>query len=147
MQINCWHETGAVPARDSVSIPKMPDDRVTELREAITTTRGGKGVGVLFSLHRRFSDVQRALARLAMGVGVVVASFAAVAAFVAPGSAGMIMVGIFLPAVLIGGGAAVLGYRRDVGIEVFADGTLRRVGWGGITEVDLARYARVSVDG
>jgi hypothetical protein len=57
------------------------------------------------------------------------------------------MSGVFLPAVLIGGGAAALGYRRDVGVEVFADGTLRRVGWGGITELNLARYANVSIDG
>lgn len=141
-----WHAVGVKNSkRDTVKFPKIPAKRAAELRAAISTARDSSGEGLLFELPRRFSDGQRALARTLVGVGVVVGMLAAVAAFIAPDQSGFFVGGMLVPAVIVAGGAAALGFGLDVGVKLHANGTLQREGWGGITQFDVKKYPRVTV--
>ena len=48
--------------------------------------------------------------------------------------------------VFFGGGFPLVVARGDRGVKVFADGTLERADWGGVSTVDLRRYERVTLD-
>jgi len=146
MQINCWHDGSRKnAAKDVVRLRRIPEARVAELRAAICRSRDSDGRDVLFVLERGFSSGGRARARLAVGIGVVVIMLTAVAAFVAPGAA-MWFLGLgFVPAVVVVVGIAAVASSYDTGIELTAGGTLRAEGWSGIKELDLTRYARVTV--
>lgn len=121
-----------------------------ELRAAVAAVRtdpppSGEGDDVVFALPRGYSATGRAWARLAVGVGVVVAMLAAMVAFVAPGSAAAVLVLVALPAATLAAVTASLSFVHDTGLTVFADGTLVVEGWGGIRRLDLRSFARVTV--
>ena len=46
---------------------------------------------------------------------------------------------------VVGGIFVAAVWRADVALAVHRDGRIRRVGWGGVTEVDLRGYERVTV--
>ena len=146
VRINCWLEVGRKNApKEVVRLRRVPAARLTELRAAIRAARAGEGDGTLFVLERGYSRRGRALARLAVGVGVVVLMGAAVAAFVAPGAAGTIIGFGLIPAAMLAGFTAVFSATHDTGLTVLANGTIRAEGWRGIRQLDLRSYARVTV--
>ncbi len=126
---------------------RVPDAETVALRSALRVARSGDGNGLIYELDRGFSGGVRAVARLVLGIGVVVAMLAAVAAFLIPSAAGLLLLLGVVPTVVLATGAAALGYWRDTGLRVFADGRMRREGWGGISERNVREYARVTVDG
>lgn len=115
---------------------------MTALRAGIRAARDGGSTGVVYELPRGFSAPVRAGARLALGLGVVVALVGAVVAVVAPSSA---VIAVTVTAAVVAGGAALLGFELDSGITIHGDGRLRREGWGGVREWDLRAYPRVTV--
>lgn len=146
MRINCWHEVGRKNApKDVVRFRQIPGARQKELRAAIRAARAGGGEGVLFELERGYSDRGRAVARLAVGVGVVVVMVAAVAAFVAPDSASAILGFALIPAAMVAVFTAWFSFTHDTGVRIEAGGGLRAEGWGGIRDIDLRSYLRVTV--
>ncbi|MEZ5247108.1 MAG: hypothetical protein R2707_18620 [Acidimicrobiales bacterium] len=146
MRINCWHEVGRKnAAKDVVRVRNIPSARQKELRTAIRAARDGSGDGELFVLERGYSNRGRAVARLAVGVGVVVAMLAAVAAFLAPDSATDILGLGVIPAVMVAGFTAYFSSTYDTGVRISADGVLQTEGWGGIRTIDLRSFARVTV--
>lgn len=146
MRIRCWREVGREnAAKDVVRVRNIPSARQKELRTAIRAAHDGTGEGELFVLERGYSDRGRAVARLALGLGVVVAMLAAVAAFLAPDSA-TIMLGLgVIPAAVVAGFTAWFSYTHDTGVRIHSGGVLRTEGWGGIRELDLRSFARVTV--
>jgi hypothetical protein len=120
-----------------------------ELRAAVAAVRADPartdGERVVFVLARGYSARGRALARLAVGVGVVVAMLAAMVAFVVPDSAAAILVLVALPASMVAAVTATLSFVHDTGLTVLADGTLVVEGWGGVRRLDLRSFARVTV--
>jgi len=146
MRINFWPEVGRRnAAKGVVRVRKIPSAREKELRTAIRAARDGSGEGELFALERGYSDRGRVVARLAVGLGVVVAMLAAVAAFLVPDSANSILGLGLIPAAMVAGFAALFSYTYDTGVRVRADGMLRSEGWSGIREFDLRSCARVTV--
>jgi len=80
-----------------------------------------------------------------VGASVVIVLLGSVAAFVAP-SAAMAIIGFgVVPAAVIGGLTAFLSFTYDTGFVIHADGSLRVLGWAGIRELDLRKFARVTV--
>lgn len=146
VRINCWHEVGRKNAKkDVVRLRQVPAARQKELRAAIAAARSGDAEGVLFELERGYSDRGRALARVAVGLGVVALMGSAVAAFVLPGAAAPIFGFGIVPAAMVIGLTAWFSVTHDTGVRVEGRGVLRAEGWGGITELDLRSYARVTV--
>jgi hypothetical protein len=146
MRINCWHEVGRKrAAKDVVRVRNISGARRKELRAAIRVARDGSGEGELFLLERGYSNRGRAAARVAVGLGVVVAMLAAVAAFLAPDSADNILGLGVIPAVIVAGFTAYFSYTYDTGLRVRADGVLQTEGWGGIRTIDLRSFVRVTV--
>ena len=146
VQINCWHEVGRKRAsRDVVRFRKVSQERVRELRAAIREARSAGDGDEIFRLDRGYSDRARGIARLAVGASVVVVLLGSVAAFAAP-SAVMAIIGFgVVPAAVIGGLTAFLSFTHDTGFVIHADGSLRVLGWAGIRELDLRKFARVTV--
>ena len=104
-----------------------------------------RGVLEIFRLDRGYSDRGRGIARLVVGASVVIVLLGSVAAFVAP-SAAMAIIGFgVVPAAVIGGLTAFLSFTYDTGFVIHADGSLRVLGWAGIRELDLRKFARVTV--
>lgn len=146
MQINCWHEVGRKNApKDVVRLRRIPGAQQQDLRAAIRAARKGEGDGVLFELERGYSDRGRAVARLAVGIGVVVVLSTAVAAFVAPDAASSILGFGLIPAAMIVVFTAWFSFTHDTGVRIEADGRFRATGWAGIRELDLRSFARVTV--
>lgn len=146
VRINCWHEVGRKNAgKDVIRLRRVSAAEQKELRAAIRAARAGDGDGVLFRLERGYSGRGRASARLAVGIGVVVLVLAAVVAFVVPDSAAAIIGFGVVPAAMVAGFTALFSMTYDTGVCVRADGVLRVEGWGGIRELDLRGYSRVTV--
>lgn len=146
MRINCRHEVGREnAARDVVRLRRVGSAAQKDLRAAIRTARAGGGDGVLYELARGYSDRGRAAARLAVGLGVVAVMFAAIAAFVAPSAANSIIGLALIPGAMLAVFTAWFSYIHDTGVRVDASGVLRVTGWGGVRELDLRSYARVTV--
>ena len=146
MRINCWHEVGRRNAsKQVIRVRNIPAARQKELRAAIRAARDGSGEGELFVLERGYSATGRAVARLAVGLGVVVAMLAAVAAFLSPDAATDILGLGVIPAVMVAGVTAWFSFTHDTGLRIDAGGTVRTEGWGGIRNVDLRSFARVTV--
>lgn len=146
MRINCWQGVGRKnAAKDVIRARNIPSARRKELRTAIRAARDGSGEGELFVLERGYSGRGRAVARLAVGLGVVVAMLAAVVAFLAPDSANNVLGLGVIPAAMVAGFTALFSYTHDTGVRISADGVLRTEGWGGIRELDLRSFARVTV--
>lgn len=146
MRITCWPAAGREnTSKEVIRVRNVPAARQKELRAAIRTARDGSGQGELFVLERGYSRRGRAVARVAVGLGIVVATLAAVAAFVAPDSAGNLLGLGAIPAVMVVVVTAWFSSVHDTGVRVDAGGTLRTEGWAGIREIDLGSFARVTV--
>lgn len=150
IRINCWHEVGRRNApKETVRTRRVGAEVQRELRAALAAVRADPprtgADGVVFELARGYSARGRALARLAVGVGVVGAMLAAMVAFVAPDSAVAVLVLVALPAAMVAAVTASLSFVHDTGLTVLADGTLVVEGWGGVRRLDLRSFARVTV--
>lgn len=146
MRITCWPAVGHEhAAKKVIRLRNVAAGRQKELRAAIRTARDGSGQGELFVLERGYSPRGRAVARVAVGLGVVVAISVLVAAFVVPDSAANLLGLGLIPAVMVVVVTAWFSAFHDTGVRVDAGGTLRSEGWGGVREVDLRSFARVTV--
>lgn len=146
MRITCWPAVGRENgSKEVIRVRNVAAGRQKELRAAIRTARDGSGQGELFVLERGYSARGRAVARVAVGLGVVVATLTAVAAFVAPDSAGNLLGLGVIPAAMVVVVTVWFSSIHDTGVRVDAGGTLRTEGWAGIREIDLRSFARVTV--
>ncbi len=135
--------------RSVVRIRRLPDGEIDELRAAIHNTRTDGGTNdaeqVVFALERGYSARGRGLARLVVGVGVVVVMFAAVVAFLAPDTAAVALGFVLAPAIVAVALTVLFSATHDTGLTIRSDGTMRSEGWNGIRVVDLASCAEVTV--
>lgn len=148
VQLKFWSEDdGEMSLTDVMRLRPLDVARVEELEAALRAARAGDGAELRFEIPRGFSPATRALARVVLGAGVVVAMVGAVAAFLAPSAAGVLLLFVVAPASGAAAIAAGLGYIRDIGLRVFADGRVRRVGWGGMRENNVRDHVEVTVSG
>ena len=143
MEINGWIAPGE---KDTVKAPNVSAAEETALRAAIRSARdeGGTGDAVLWERPRAAAGL-RIAARIVLGMGCVVGTGLLLALAVVGSDTRSIVLGLLCGVVVIGGGFVGVVWALDVGITVHADGTLRRSGWGGVREMDLRSYRRVTV--
>jgi hypothetical protein len=146
VQVKFWpgKSDGETPD-DVMTLRRLGVAETEQLAAALEAARDGDRAELLFELSRGFSPLARGVARMAVGVGVVVGMGAAVVAFLAPSAAGVVLVFVGLPAVALASVAAGRGYTHDTGLRVFADGRVRREGWSGIRENNVRDHARVTL--
>lgn len=143
VEINCWHLVGVTNApRDRVRCRRRPAREVSELRAAIRAARAGEGDGVLYELPRGYGPRGRAVARSLIGVSPVLVLGGLVALVVSASAVGAILVVL---GALVGGTTWALATVTDTGVRITADGVLRAEGWGGVEELQLRDYPRVTV--
>jgi len=85
-------------------------------------------------------------ARISLGLTCTVGVMLLLAAFVAGAETRPTLLIALAIIVFFGGGFPLVVARSDRGVKVFADGTLERADWGGMSTVDLRRYERVTLD-
>ena len=120
---------------------------VAALTAAIDDVRRGAGgeAPVAFELASPVGAVVRGAARLVLGLGAVVVTTLLMALVVVGDDTRSTVLAVIAMVVVVGGGFVLLVWRRDVRLVLHRDGRLQRSGWGGVTEVGLGRYERVTV--
>jgi len=136
MKVRLHHRDGQVS-----QIAGIRRDRDGTLPTALDQARIGESDARVLWEQPRLGGVVRTVARVVFGVGWVAGVLLAIAAvFVGwPALVALVVV------LVLGGSFVAVVWRRDVGITVHADGTLRRAGWSGISQWELGDYDRVSV--
>ncbi|HAB58301.1 MAG: hypothetical protein CL433_08420 [Acidimicrobiaceae bacterium] len=144
VKINGWVASGQ---KDSIRIRNVEGDDGQALRAALMTAREGGGTDrtLLWELPRRPEPIRMA-ARISLGLACTVGVMLLLAAFVAgAGTRNTLLVALVF-VVFFGGGVPLVVVRGDRGVKVFADGTLERADWGGVSTFDLRRYERVTLN-
>lgn len=144
VEINCWVRQGE---KVIVRAPNPQPTQVKELRAALRAVRADTGgdPSVVFELPRPVGPTLRRAARVALGVGSVATTMLLLAlVVVGPGMRSTVLAIVAGIAVVLGLFVLVV-WRLDVGVTLHGDGRLRRSGWGGVTEVNVRDYQRVTV--
>ena len=143
MEINCWIEAGV---KDSVKRVRGSNKDATALRAAIRSAREDERTDdeVLWEQERLGSGVRNG-ARLVLGLGSTVVVFLLVAVAVVGSDTRSTLLAVLAGVVIVGGGFVAIVWQVDFGVTIHADGTLRRAGWNGESEMNLRRYRRVTV--
>jgi len=143
VEINGWLAPGQ---KDSIRIPNVKGEDEHALRAALTTAREGGGTdrALLWELPRRPEPIRMA-ARISLGLTCTAGVMLLLAAFVAGADTRTTLLIALAIVVFFGGGFPLVVARSDRGVKVFADGTLERADWGGVSTIDLRRYERVTL--
>ncbi|MEQ8842825.1 MAG: hypothetical protein RIB98_17735 [Acidimicrobiales bacterium] len=157
MRIIGTHETGPVGGRAATTVARfrrIPSPDLDRLRAAVDEVRASEdrseqatGTDPRFVLERGFSAGGRAIARLIVGLGVVVVLLGAVVAFLAPSTTVPVSGFVVAPAIVAVLLTVVFAATHDTGLVIGRDGRLRVESWQGITDVDLTSFADVTVAG
>ena len=133
--------------KDSIRNPNVTAENAQGLRAALVTASEGAGTDrtLLWELPRRPEPIRRA-ARISLGVTCTAGVMLLLAAFVAGAETRPTLLITLAIIVFFGSGFPLVVARSDRGVKVFADGTLERADWGGVSTVDLRRYERVTLD-
>jgi hypothetical protein len=144
VEINGWLAPGQ---KDSIRIPNVKAEDEQALRAALMTACEGGGTDqtLLWELPRRPEPIRMA-ARISLGLTCTAGVMLLLAAFVAGAETRPTLLIALAIIVFFGGGFPLAVARSDRGVKVFADGTLERADWGGMSTVDLRRYERVTLD-
>lgn len=143
VEINCWIAKGE---KDSIRIRTLKGKDEKALRAALKAARedGGTDRRVLWELPR-LSEGLRMAARISLGFTCTVAVGLLLAAFVAGADTRTNLLIVLFFVVFFGGGFPMIVASGDMGVKVYADGTLERANWGGVSTFDLRSYQRVTV--
>ena len=118
---------------------------IAEATAAVERARADGAAGPVYRLPRGYSTAMRAVARVVVGVGVVAMGLVAVAAFLSPDNAAVLMAAAFVPVSTLVLSTLAVSYWFDAGVAIAADGRLRREGWGGVTDANLRDFVEVRV--
>ena len=143
VEISGWMAPGQ---KDSIRIRNVKAEDEQALRAALTVACEGDGADrtLLWELPRRPEPIRMA-ARISLGLTCTVGVLLLLAAFVAGAETRSTLLIALALVVFFGGGFPLVVARSDRGVKVFADGTLERADWGGVSTVDLRRYERVTL--
>lgn len=143
VEINCWIAQGD---KDTVRVRDLKSDAQSELRNAIRVAREDDGTDrTLLWEMPRLSQGLRMAARISLGLTCTAAVLLLLAAFVASADTRNTLLIVLFFVVVFGGGFPMVVASGDVGVKIYADGTLERAGWNGVTTLDLRGYQRVTV--
>lgn len=144
VEINGWIALGQ---KDSIRIRNVKGDDEQALRAALMTACEGGGTDqtLLWELPRRPEPIRMA-ARVSLGLTCTAGVMLLLAAFVAGAETRNTLLIALALVVFLGGGFPLVVARGDRGVKVFADGTLARADWGGISTFNLRRYERVTLN-
>ena len=143
VEINGWLAPGQ---KDSIRIPNVKAEDEQALHAALMAACEGGGADrtLLWELPRRPEPIRMA-ARISLGLTCTVGVLLLLAAFVAGAETRSTLLIALALVVFFGGGFPLVVARGDRGVKVFADGTLERADWGGVSTFDLRRYERVTL--
>ncbi|MEO0493425.1 MAG: hypothetical protein AAF081_08410 [Actinomycetota bacterium] len=143
MEINCWIAQGA---KDSIRIREQKAKDEKALRTALKAARedGGADRTVLWELPR-LAEGLRMAARISLGLTCTASVVLLLGAFVAGADTRTTLLIVLFFVVAVGGGFPAIVASADMGVKVYADGTLERANWGGVSAFDLRSYQRVTV--
>jgi len=143
VKISGWMAPGQ---KDSIRIRNVKAEDEQALRAALTVACEGDGADrtLLWELPRRPEPIRMA-ARISLGLTCTVGVLLLLAAFVAGAETRSTLLIALALVVFFGGGFPLVVARGDRGVKVFADGTLERADWGGVSTFDLRRYERVTL--
>lgn len=144
VEINGWIATGR---KDSIRIRNVKGEDEQALGIALMTACEGGGTDrtLLWELPRRPEPIRMA-ARISLGLTCTAGVMLLLAVFVAGAETRNALLVALALVVFFGGGFPLVVARGDRGVKVFADGTLERSDWGGISTFDLRRYERVTLN-
>lgn len=102
----------------------------------------GDGGRLLFD-QPRVAGAVRGAARVAFGAVWTVGALLAIASMFVGWSALVLLAAL----VIVGGGFVAMVWWRDVGVTVYADGTIQRAGWGGRATWSASELKRIEAGG
>ena len=143
VEISGWIAPGQ---KDSIRIRNVKAEDEQALRAALMVACEGDGADrtLLWELPRRPEPIRMA-ARISLGLTCTAGVLLLLAAFVAGAETRSTLLIALALVVFFGGGFPLVVARGDRGVKVFADGTLERADWGGVSTFDLRRYERVTL--
>lgn len=143
VEISGWITPGQ---KDSIRIPNVKAEDEQALHAALMAACEGDGADrtLLWELPRRPEPIRMA-ARISLGLTCTAGVLLLLAAFVAGAETRSTLLIALALVVFFGGGFPLVVARGDRGVKVFADGTLERADWGGVSTFDLRRYERVTL--
>ena len=143
VEISGWMAPGQ---KDSIRIRNVKAEDEQALRAALMAACEGDGADrtLLWELPRRPEPIRMA-ARISLALTCLVGVLLLLAAFVAGAETRSTLLIALALVVFFGGGFPLVVARGDRGVKVFADGTLERADWGGVSTFDLRRYQRVTL--
>lgn len=144
MEINCWVRQGQ---KQTLKAPNPKPAELAALRAALREVRAGAADdrGVVYELASGVPTGVRNAARVVMGIGIVVVSTLSLALVVVDAPTRSTLVPVIVTVGVLAGLFVMVVWQLDVTVTLHADGRLRRRGWGGITEVDVRDFRRVTV--
>ena len=144
VEINCWIRQGE---KVTLRVPNPRPAEVRALRAALREVRGAAGgdASVAYELPRPVGSAVRGAARATLGVGSVAVTMLLLAVVVVGAETRPTLVAVAAGIAGVVGLFVMVMWQVDVGVTLHRDGRLRRVGWGGITEVNVRDYQRVTV--